>query len=101
MSALIKAFTGVEWLWILKRSAILAGLNLFVHRFGKTRPSVAADFAISLLLGAAWLTFLILSHAPQGAIEVVFAFCFAYVIESLVDLILKRRGPSKYNTENS
>ena len=101
MSALIKAFTGVEWLWTLKWSAILAALNLFVHRFRKTKPSVAADFAITLLLGAAWLAFLILSHASPGAIEVVFAFCFAYAIESLVDLILKSRGPSKYNTENS
>jgi predicted neutral ceramidase superfamily lipid hydrolase len=100
MSTLTKEFAGVQWLWILEWSAILAGLNLFAHRLRKTKPSVRADFAISLLLGAAWLVFLILSHASPGAVEVAFAFCFAYAIESVVDIILNSRGSSKYNTEN-
>ena len=73
----------------------------FCPSLPKDQTVSSPDFAITLLLGAAWLAFLILSHASPGAIEVVFAFCFAYAIESLVDLILKSRGPSKYNTENS
>jgi hypothetical protein len=100
MSTLTKAFEGVDWLWILKWSVILAGLNLFVHRLRKTKPSIAADFGLSLLLGAAWLVFLILSHASPGAAEVVLAFSFAYAIESLVGLILKSSGTGKYNAEN-
>jgi hypothetical protein len=95
-----KAFADVQWLWILEWGAIMASLNLFVHRLRKTKPSIAADFALSLLLGAAWLVFLILSHASPGAVEVAFAFFFAYAIESLVDIILKSRGSSRHNPEN-
>jgi hypothetical protein len=101
MSILTRTLAGIQWLWILEWGSILAGLNLFVHRMRKTKPSVAADFAISLLLGAAWLAFLILFHASPGAVEVAFAFCFAYVIELLVDLFLKSRGTNKPETENS
>jgi hypothetical protein len=100
MSTVTKAFADIQWLWILQWGAIMAGLNLFVHRLRKTKPSVRADFAISLLLGAAWLVFLILSHASPGAVEVAFAFGLAYAVESLVDIILKSRGARKYNTEN-
>ena len=101
MSILTKTLAGIQWLWILEWGSIMAGLNLFVHRMRKTKPSAAADFAISLLLGAAWLTFLILSHASPGAVEVAFAFCFAYVVEVLVNLFLKSHGTNKPETENS
>lgn len=94
-----KAFADIQWLWVLQWGAIMAGLNLFVHRLRKTKPSVRADFAISLLLGAAWLAFLILSHASPGAVQVAFAFGFAYAVESLVDIVLKSRGARKYNDE--
>jgi hypothetical protein len=101
MSTLTKTLAGVQWLWILEWGSIMAGLIFFVHRMRKAKPSVAADFAISLLLGAAWLAFLILSHASPGAVELAFAFCFAWAVESLVDILLKSRGTSKPETENS
>jgi hypothetical protein len=99
MSTLIRAFAGVQWLWILKMSAILSCLYLFIHRFSRIKPSLRADLVISLLLAAVWIVFLTLSHASPGAIEVVCAFCFAYVIEALVNLIWRRRAANNSDTK--
>jgi hypothetical protein len=99
MFTLTKAFAGVQWLWILKMSAILSCLYLFIHWFSRVKPSLRADLAISLLVGVGWIVFLVLSHASPGAIEVVCAFCFAYVIEALVNLIWRRRATNKSNTK--
>jgi len=99
MLTLTKAFAGVQWLWILETSVILSCLYLFIHRFSGIKPSLRADLASSLLLGAAWMAFLILSHASAGAIELVCAFCFAYLIEALVNLIWRRGAANESHTK--
>jgi hypothetical protein len=87
MSSLTNTFAGVQWLWILEVGSILSCVYLFIHRFSRTKPSLRADLSISLLLATVWIALLIRSHASAGAIEVVCAFCLAYLIEALVNLI--------------
>jgi Ca2+/Na+ antiporter len=94
MSTLTNTFAGVQWLWILEVGSILSCLYLFIHRFSRTKPSLRADLTISLLLAAVWIVFLIRSHASAGAIDVVLAFCLAYVIEALINLIWRTANKS-------
>jgi hypothetical protein len=94
MSTLPNTFAGVQWLWILEVGSILSCVYLFIHRFSRTKPSLRADLTISLLLATVWIALLIWSHASAGAIEVVCAFCLAYLIEALVNLIWRTANKS-------
>jgi hypothetical protein len=49
----------------------------------------------SVLLGAFWIVFLIVSHASPGAIELVLTLFFAWVIEALVRPFWTKRGAQK------
>ena len=92
MAALAKAFAGGHWLWILKWSAVLPCLFLFVPKWPRTQqPSLLAVLVSSVLLGAFWMVFLILSHALPGAIEVALTLCIAYLVEALVSPFWSKR----------
>jgi hypothetical protein len=100
MATFATAFAGVHWLWILKWSAVLSCLFLFVHRWPRTKqPSLLSDLVSSVILGAFWVVFLILSHASPGAIEVVLTFCVAYLIEALVSPFWSKRSAQKSLTK--
>ena len=82
---MVKVFAAVQWTWIFKACVILLCSRLFLRVFRKNKSSAwPADLLFSVLLGVGCLIFLILSHASQGAIEVIAAVVLAYVIDDLV-----------------
>jgi hypothetical protein len=90
-TAVPEVFASVHWAWIIKVGVILFFGCRFLHAFSKNHPSPwLVDLISSILLAVAWMIFLILSRASQGAIELVAAFAIAYVMDDLFDLVLKR-----------
>ena len=84
-------FASVHWAWIFKVGLILLCCRRFLHAFSKDhRSSLLIDLVSSILLGVAWMVFLILSRASQGVIELLAAFLLAYMMDDLFDLVWKR-----------
>ena len=89
--AAAEVFASVQWAWIIEVGVILFCCRRFLHVFSKNHPSLwLADLISSIVLGVGWMIFLVLSHASQGAIELVGAFLLAYVMDDLFDRVWKR-----------
>ena len=89
--AAAEVFASVEWAWIIEVGMILFCCRPFLHVFSKNHPPLwVADLISSIVLGVGWMTFLVLSHASQGAIELLGAFLLAYVMDDLFDQLWKR-----------
>jgi len=102
MFTLAKTFVGVHWLWVLKVGLAFACLNLLIQRYRRNGRSFSpADFGVAIILGVVWTIFLILSHASQGAIEVVFAISLGYVIQEVVNLIWSGTAPPQTGSPKS
>lgn len=101
MANLAKTLAEVSWVWVVEVGVALACLNLFIRGLRGVRPSPAADLRISILLGLGSLLFLTFSHASRGAVQVVCAFCLAYLIEAVGGVMWRRRagGQVTSNTE--
>jgi hypothetical protein len=96
MFTVMTAFANVQWLWVLKAGIVLSCLYLFIHRGMKMkRPSLVVDLCITIVLATIWVVYLVRSHASAGAMELVFAFCFAYVVESVITFFWRWRTADK------
>lgn len=95
-------FASIQWAWIIKVGLVLFCCRRFLHAFRKNHPSSwLVDLIWTILLGVAWMIFLILSHASQGAIELVAAFLFAFMMDDLFDKGWKRMRRRWTRTEST
>jgi hypothetical protein len=89
--AMTEVFASLPWAWIIEVGVILFCYRRFLHVFSQNHPSFwLADLISSIVIGVGWMIFLVLSHASQGAIELVCAFLLAYVMDDLFDQVWKR-----------
>jgi hypothetical protein len=96
MPALAQAFAGVHWFYIIGASAFLLPANLLIRlksarKAGRSsRCAALRGAAVSLLMGAIWLAYLIRTHASTNAIELIGSIAIAYAGADLIELTWKR-----------
>jgi hypothetical protein len=94
MNTVMTVFTNVQWPWVLEAGLVLSCFYFVLHRRTKlTKPGLLIDLCVTVALAAIWLLYLVRSHATAGAKEVILAFCFAYLVESVRMLLWKPRTP--------
>lgn len=89
-----RAFAGVRWEWIIIPGFVLGCLYRLL--FWKMKlPSGLRGLIGTILMGVAWMVFVVLLHDSPVIIEVVAAISLGLVIEALLGLMWARRAASE------